>query len=266
MWKYKVYIPTAEEIQRTARAVIRVLQEHDFECCLIGSTAAAIYGAENRNPRDVDVVILNASRHNPKPNPGQILNLSPSEGETELEEIKNLIIENSCSDFYLKPSKDPTAKYQILYYILTPSVTDPSNPLHRACKVDLLLPGVLGIPQILPPESIHHDAYFPELPLIPFLVLLTLKVRAWSEHRVHYQARMRDKVKYEESDIKELLDLGVNEYMVRVRQLEAWVGKTWVREMKEYVKIYVEMNPKSQNMWEEMGFAVKSEWSLPPEA
>lgn len=73
-------------------------------------------------------------------------------------------------------------------------------------------------------------------------------------------------MKYEESDIKELLDLGVNEYMVRVRQLEAWVGKTWVREMKEYVKIYVEMNPKSQNMWEEMGFAVKSEWSLPPEA
>lgn len=50
MWR-KPYIPTAEEIQKTARAVIQVLVEHDFMCCLIGSTAAAIYGAENRNPR-----------------------------------------------------------------------------------------------------------------------------------------------------------------------------------------------------------------------
>jgi hypothetical protein len=214
----------------------------------------------------VDVVILNASQSVPIPYSSQAPQSSPSEAEIELEEIKDLIIENSSFDFYLKPPKDPNATYRILYYILTPSTPDPSHPLHRACKVDLLLPGVLGIPREIPPASIHRDEHFRELPLIPFLVLLTLKVRAWAEHRVHYQARMRDKAKIEESDIAELLDLGVNEYIARVRQLEAWVGKVWVKEMKEYIRTYVEAKPKSKVLWEEMGFVIKSEWCLPPEA
>jgi hypothetical protein len=50
MWE-RVYKPNAQEIQMTARAVVQVLAEHNFKCCVFGSTAAAIYGAENRNPR-----------------------------------------------------------------------------------------------------------------------------------------------------------------------------------------------------------------------
>jgi len=46
-----VYRPKAEEIQRTSRAIVQVLAEHGLNSCLFGSTAAAMYGAENRNPR-----------------------------------------------------------------------------------------------------------------------------------------------------------------------------------------------------------------------
>ena len=50
MW-HKRYRPKAAEIQKTARAILKVLGEHNFRCCVTGSTAAAIYGAENRNPK-----------------------------------------------------------------------------------------------------------------------------------------------------------------------------------------------------------------------
>lgn len=72
-------------------------------------------------------------------------------------------------------------------------------------------------------------------------------------------------MKFDESDIKELVDLGVNEYMARVRKLQRWVGEAWVDDMGVYVKEYVETHPQSKAMWEEMGFVVKSEWSLAPE-
>ena len=51
MSEIRPYRPQAKEIQQTARAIVQVLAEHGFYSCLFGSTAAAIYGAENRNPR-----------------------------------------------------------------------------------------------------------------------------------------------------------------------------------------------------------------------
>jgi len=60
-----VYRPKAEEIQRTSRAIVQVLAEHGLSSCLFGSTAAAIYGAENRNPRVWQSSIL----YNPIPFP-----------------------------------------------------------------------------------------------------------------------------------------------------------------------------------------------------
>ncbi|KAF9446055.1 hypothetical protein P691DRAFT_804760 [Macrolepiota fuliginosa MF-IS2] len=246
--------PSAEEIQRAARAVVKVLAEHGFQCCLIGSTAAAMYGAENRNPRDVDFVIL--------PSPSQT---NPETNSIDIEELKHLITENNSSDFYLTPSLNPTATYQILHYILTPQFPTPSLPLHRECKVDLLLPANIGLPPYIPPEKIHYEEYFPDIPLAPFLLLLLAKVRAWAEHRIDERRRMNERVKYDESDIRELLDLGVNEYMCRLGELESWAGENWVMDVtREYVRPVVERFPRTGRMWEEMGFVVKSEWSLPP--
>jgi hypothetical protein len=181
-----------------------------------------------------------------------------------VEDIKQLIIDNSSSDFYLVPSKDPTATYEILHYVLTPMYPDPSSLLHRSCKVDLLLPGIIGIPGSIPSDVLHYEEYFSDIPLVPFLVLLLLKVRAWAEHMVDGRSRMREKLKQDESDVKELLDLAVNEYSIRLKTVEVWAGWEWLDEMRVYVRKYVERFPKSRGMWEDIGFVLKSEWSLPP--
>ncbi|KXN92836.1 hypothetical protein AN958_06413 [Leucoagaricus sp. SymC.cos] len=250
----RVYRPAAQEIQKVARAVVQVLAEHNFNCCLFGSTAAAIYGAENRNPRDVDMIVL-------------VPPASPAAALITIEEVKQLIADNSSSDFYLVDSRDPLATHKILYYILTPSHPDPSSPFHHACKVDLLLPGMIGIPKSIPVDALHYENYFPDVPLLPFGVLILLKVRAWSEHRLAVEENrrgMKEKVKFDEADIEELLDLGINEYLVRMKSVESWATWEWVDDMKEYVRKYVEKFPESKPMWEEMGVSLKSEWSLPP--
>lgn len=112
---------------------------------------------------------------------------------------------------------------------------------------------------------LYYDDHFPDIPLTPFLVLLLLKVRAWSEHRVDHHRTRQQKAKVDESDIVELLDLGVNEYLVRVGKVKKWIGCDWIDEMGVFVKEYAEKYPKSMAMWEEMGFVIRSKWSLPPD-
>lgn len=187
-------------------------------------------------------------------------------GEITIEEIKHLIADNSSSDFYLVPSRNPTATHKILFYILTPAHPDPESPEHHACKVDLLLPGITGIPKRIPSEKIHYEDYFPDLPLIPLGVLLLMKVKAWHEHQLHGRIRtMKEKMRYDEADVRELLDLAVNEYLIRIGTVEAWTGWEWIEEMKEYVRKYVARFPDSTRLWEEIGISLKSEWSLPPQ-
>ena len=279
-----VYRPKAEEIQRTSRAIVQVLAEHGFNSCLFGSTAAAIYGAENRNPRVWQSSILYTYNPMPFPPPSTMMKLclthwlqdvdivvllplaSPVAGEITLEEIKQLIVDNASSDFYLVPSKNPTATYKILFYVLTPAHPDPESPQHHACKIDLLFPGMIGIPKRIPAEKIHYEDYFPDIPLIPLGVLLLLKVKAWHEYELDGRTHMKEKTKQAEVDVREILDLAVNEYMTQIRTVEAWTGWEWVEGMKEPVKKYAARFPDSARLWEEIGMSLKSEWSLPPRA
>lgn len=103
------------------------------------------------------------------------------------------------------------------------------------------------------------------------MVLLLLKVRAWAEHRLDERfigtnRLLKLKLKCDEEDVQELLDLGVNEYVVKAKNLERWAGWEWVEETKEYVRAYVERVPQSKVLWEEIGLNLQSEWSLPPPA
>ena len=106
---------------------------------------------------------------------------------------------------------DPRATHKILYRVLTPLHPDLMDPFHHACKVDILLPGTIGIPRHIPLEVLHYESYFPDIPLIPFLVLLLLKVRSWAEHIIEERRHIKDRAKLDQNDIEELLDLGQNE-------------------------------------------------------
>ncbi|KAE9403041.1 hypothetical protein BT96DRAFT_512333 [Gymnopus androsaceus JB14] len=51
--------PTPKQVRKAARTAINIFNEHGINCCLFGSLACHIYGMRNRDPEDVDLIILN---------------------------------------------------------------------------------------------------------------------------------------------------------------------------------------------------------------
>ncbi|KAG6812352.1 hypothetical protein H0H92_003252 [Tricholoma furcatifolium] len=175
---------SGEEIRRAASESFIILKQHGFQACLVGGAACAMYGMKHREPNDVDIVVIT---------------------EKDPEEIKRLI-SNSNHNFYLVSSTNPRNTYKILWFRLS---------VGRSCKVDILVPGILSIPKI-PAERRLCVKNFRNIPLAPFLVVLLLKLRAWTDHRVDRRSRMRLKAPIDVRDIEELLEIGVNVYKVHL--------------------------------------------------
>ncbi|KAG6871333.1 hypothetical protein C0995_005969 [Termitomyces sp. Mi166 len=206
---------TSFEIQRAAHAA----KKHGLEACLVGDAACMVYGMKHRIPGS-----------------------SPRMGQ---EAIKSLIV-SSNNSFYLRPSINPANTYKVLWYTLS---------YRRSCKVDILIPGVLSIPKITTEKiSYRVNVLYEDIPLAPFLVVLLLKLRAWTDHRVDSRQYMRDKVGMDEEDIVELLELGTREYGVCLANQGKWFPKDFVQEMRGRVKAYVKEWPKSMGYWKSFGF------------
>ncbi|KAG6820214.1 hypothetical protein H0H93_003868 [Arthromyces matolae] len=159
--------------------------------------------------------------------------------EMDPEDLKDLIAE-SDQRFYLVPSVNPRNTYQVLWFSVSP---------RKSCKVDILVPGLLSIPVIPVSKIVYINQ---DIPVVPFLLLLLLKLRGWTDHRVDSRPRMRDKVEVDEGDIEELLELGVEEYKAHLDQ-ESWLPEWFVQEMEERVVEYVERWPDSKQAWRSLG-------------
>jgi hypothetical protein len=165
------------------------------------------------------------------------------------EDIKDLF-ESADDRFYLVPSANPSNTYRVLWYELWGG---------RVCKVDILTPGTLSIPDIPIQHIVYQDA-FPDIPVAPFLCLLLLKLRGWTDHRDDDRQYMNDKVPVDEEDIEELLDLAVAVYDVHLGiESEEWMPEWFVEEAKERVAEYVQEWPNSGGSWQEIGFEVDDE-------
>jgi len=232
-----------DEVKQVARATVNTLKSLDLDSCLVGSMACSAYGM-SRVPnvrsyitlpcqlrqhsflhKDIDLVVLTNSRSS--------------------EEIKNLLVSTN-SNFFLVPSKDRYATYKVLWYSLT-SVR-PSY-YARACKVDILLPGIMNIPSI-PTQSIIYRA---TLPLMPFLPLLLLKLQAWVDHGTSTKEYLKAKTWVDVRDLTELLNLNSTTDRGKLRGLSS-LPDTFVRTAKSHVARYVEMYPQSASLWKEVGF------------
>ncbi|KAG5735612.1 hypothetical protein E4T56_gene6939 [Termitomyces sp. T112] len=216
---------TRYEIEVAARAAIDALSKHGLKACLVGSAACMMYGMTHRVPNDVDIVVLT---------------------EMGQEAIKSLIA-SSNSRFYLRSSINPANTFKILWYTLS---------YRRSCKVDILVPGILSIPKI-PVEKISyrvHGVFYKDIPLAPFLVVLFLKLRAWTDHRVDHRQHMRDKVGMDEQDIDELLELGAQEYGISLVNQGKWFPKDFVQETKGRLQEYIKEQPETLGSWRSLGF------------
>jgi len=220
---------TGQETRKAARAAISVIESHDFNVCLFGSAACAIYGMDNREPNDVDLVVF---------------------ANSDPEDIKDLIV-SSNDKFYLIPSANPQNTYHVLWYSLPAR-----RGQRRSCKVDILVPGLLSIPNV-PPSRLMRMEPFEDIPVMPFLALLLLKLRGWTDHLADTRRRMREKATVDEEDIDKLLELAVEEYGAHLdNDTCQWMPGWFVEEAVDRVKQYVDAWPDSEDYWSKLGFPV----------
>jgi len=191
--------------------------------------ACSIYG-NPRVPSDVDIVCL-------------------TDKHTQAE-LKAILV-NKNSNFYTVASKDPTATYRVLWYRLSGL----SGLRYKTCKVDVLTPGIMNIPAV-PPSRIAYRASRSDLPLMPFLPLLLLKLQAWMDHRTAAKNYLVVKQFTDVGDIDELLELAVAEFNVDLKADRRWLPESFVKAAVTRVKSYVRNYPDSVKHWREIGFNV----------
>ncbi|KAG5653005.1 hypothetical protein H0H81_002758 [Sphagnurus paluster] len=252
-----------------ARTTVDILATHGFSCALFGSMACKLYG-NPRIPNDIDMLVL-----------------PPPSSEHTQESIKDLLHAAAPTQFLLKPARDPGATYRVLWFLPTPG-TKPTPS--KACKVDILLPGVMHLP-VLPADAViwrggagggggdgrggrrrrrggeedagdgDGDGDAGRLPVLPFTAMLVQKLQAWDDHLHAEEERYREKAPVDVKDLEWLLGVGVSRYDV---QGGAGVGMEWVRWVEdEFVRLtrarveaFCVAYPRWVEVWRDLGFVL----------
>ena len=233
---------TRKEIRQVARRTIEKLEEGGYKCCVFGSAACSIWGMD-RVPnvghfyltligtdliltrQDVDIVVF-GQKH-------------------DAEEIK-AYLEDASDRFTLEDARNPKDTYKVLYFNL-------SYPQRKRCKVDILVSGrksPLHIPRI--PET--HVAYLNhcDIPVMPFLVLLILKVQGWKDHKKSDKPWHRKKISQDNHDIWELLNmLDDNDHLDNYDWLPRW----FVKGAEGLVGKYMDKHLYTTSAFESLGFS-----------
>ncbi|KAG6896081.1 hypothetical protein C0992_010455 [Termitomyces sp. T32_za158] len=196
-------------VMMAAKDSIRLLHKCGCRSAIFGGLACFLYG-NTRVPNDVDLLVL----------------LPPGSTVT-VEELKlNLVVLNP-NHFFTTPSKDSLPSYCILWYRLN---DDPVQTDKTSCKVDLLLPGTMNLPN-LPSSLIHWDE---GLPLVPFSLLLLQKLQAWDDHR-----KSKDPIKWQRqrTDMEDLDGLTSLSAIQLLRYSRPWSDTTlFNREFQKLTK------------------------------
>jgi len=220
--------PTKSEIEKAAHATVTGLETCGFStCCLVGSAACMTYGM-TRVPNDIDIVVLNTN--------------------STQEEIKRRLVSVDPL-FFLIPSTNPRNTYKVLWYNLHPRSSFPSH----ACKVDILIPGILNIPAV--PKQLVTSSHIKGhglVPVMPFIVMLLLKLQGWSDHRGSRWVNLQIKQYVDARDINELLQMVVRDGKFDVRK-EGWLPASFVRDGKSRATAFIREYPSSSVYWKQIG-------------
>ncbi|EIW74408.1 hypothetical protein CONPUDRAFT_85883 [Coniophora puteana RWD-64-598 SS2] len=219
--------PTREEIRQVARTTASLLEGHGMRCCVFGSAACAAFGAKlNRVPRDVDMLVLTTR---------------------DAEYIKRLIAD-SDNNYTLVRSRAPGQTYKILWLSLRGN--------GRRCKVDILTPGTLGLPRV-PSRNIAYPTQ--GIPCMPLIALLGMKLRGWKDHRNSHEVRYHRKQWDDVDDIKELLQVCVDQGFVADANQWLWMDEQFRVDMGARMLEFVQQELQTKELWEEIGFEFEVE-------
>ncbi|OBZ77050.1 hypothetical protein A0H81_02983 [Grifola frondosa] len=106
----------------------------------------------------------------------------------------------------------------------------------RACKVDILIPGVLNIPHV--PDG--QEDVINNLPVMPIMPLLLLKLQGWSDHRASPRADMQEKQYVDVEDIKELLAIACELEQDAYQANLMWIPVEFLDDTQERVYDFLE--------------------------
>ncbi|TFK58395.1 hypothetical protein BDN72DRAFT_829631 [Pluteus cervinus] len=230
---------TKEEIIEAATIAVNIISDLGLNCYLFGSTAMMLYGPQHRTPRDVDIAVL-------------------ADEFEDVEDVKKRIVLRS-NRFVLRASKIPENEYKILFFKVPRPRVGPNqrrrqNGPRKECKIDILLPGTIGLPRI-PFDSLDWRR---TLPLAPLKTLILLKLFGWYEHRFDEEQRMRDKVPRDTLDIFQLLTLNVDHPEIMATGGD-WCSETLLEAAKYWVCDFIGQKPSTIADWRLLGFLIKKE-------
>ena len=161
------------------------------------------------------------------------------------EELKRRVVAEDSS-FYLIHPKKPGATYKVLWYRIYGSGSSTSG----RCKVDLLLPGIMNIPNV--PTSIIE---YPEqgMPCAPFAVVFLLKLQAWADHLDSPEPRFWSKSFTDTWDLRRMLPIarakGFN-----IGRLDARLPSSFVASAVLRVQRFLDKSPDTLIEWRALGF------------
>lgn len=123
--------------------------------------------------------------------------------------------------------------------------------MHCACKVDILRPGVMNIPDVPRNHLVNVDS----IPLMPLFTLLILKLEAWNDHRNAYKYYVRMKRHVDATDLEELLPLAANS-VLWTNKHEEWVLTSRVRGVEGILHDYLLEYPSQRKAWAALGLEI----------
>lgn len=163
-------------------------------------------------------------------------------GPLDDEEIKAYIVDHH-DRYYLKPGGN--GAYNKLFFSL-------HHGLDLRCKVDILISGrdlPLHIPSI-PQRYVAYLGTHADIPVVPFLVLLILKVQGW---RDNLDSNKQDKIPRDIEDVNTLLDMTDEKDQ---RYYYPWLPKWFLKHAEELVIRYANEFPETAYSFRELGFDV----------
>lgn len=167
-------------------------------------------------------------------------------GRYDHEELKAYIAAHH-DRFSLEDAKTPGADYKVLYF-----------NLHWGrglkCKVDILTTGPhspLHIPKI-PPQHIERPNGY-NIPVVPLLVVLILKVQGWRDHCKSRMWRFRAKIPQDIEDIRQLLDMA-DDANDRLDDLDDWSPQWFLKRAENVVTRYTKHFEETTYMFRDLGF------------
>lgn len=153
--------------------------------------------------------------------------------------IKQRLTEQS-SKFYLVASKNPSATYKVLWYRLSGG---------HSCKVDVLRPGLMNIPDIEPGNINRID----NIPVMPLSFVLLSKLQAWSERHVANQMYLRKKQCHDDADIIQLLPIAKSQKISPSD--DRFITESFLSVSRERIHSFVKTFPSTEKGWRALGLS-----------